>query len=386
MAKTADAVIGAGFGDEGKGLMADYFCSLQNPDKAIVARFNGGAQAGHTVVLPDGRRHVFSHFGAGTFQNVDTYLSNDFIVNPILFLKELDILKSSTRIFVGSECRITTPYDMLVNQCVETSRIDRHGSCGVGIFETMTRDKEIKFSMKSISTLTFSTCREILEEIQERAYKKIRNLAAFQRFEELMFLDFSEKFYRDLKTMLDQRIFVVDENHAFALHDHVIFEGAQGLLLNEKYGAAPHLTPSDTGCFTPLTLCDLNEVEHMNICYVTRAYTTRHGAGYLHNELSAEELKLSNIENETNVHNEYQGNFRYAKLKTIDIANAISKDFDQSKQFNVKCKKQIAMTCLDQLPRVNDANLNKVVLKQMLKPTKFFESFGPTRNHIRESK
>lgn len=78
---SAIAVIGAGFGDEGKGLMTDYCC--QRPKYTTVVRFNGGAQAGHTVVTPDGRRHVFSHFGSGTLRGAATFLSRFFICNPI---------------------------------------------------------------------------------------------------------------------------------------------------------------------------------------------------------------------------------------------------------------------------------------------------------------
>ena len=63
--KHAKTVIGANYGDEGKGLTTDYFAAEHGSD-ALVVRFNGGAQAGHTVTTPDGGRHVFSHFGSGS--------------------------------------------------------------------------------------------------------------------------------------------------------------------------------------------------------------------------------------------------------------------------------------------------------------------------------
>ena len=61
--KTAQVVIGAQFGDEGKGRVTDYYAAEVGRD-GIVIRFNGGAQAGHTVVAPEGLRHVFSHVGS----------------------------------------------------------------------------------------------------------------------------------------------------------------------------------------------------------------------------------------------------------------------------------------------------------------------------------
>lgn len=83
----ARVVIGSSFGDCGKGLVTDYLCSQ---GAGIVVRFNGGANAGHTVVTPDGQRHVFSHFGSGTLLGVPTFLSSFFVCNPIQFAKELD--------------------------------------------------------------------------------------------------------------------------------------------------------------------------------------------------------------------------------------------------------------------------------------------------------
>ena len=79
----ARVVIGSNFGDEGKGLTVDYLC---HQGAGVVVRFNGGAQAGHTVCL-DRLRHVFSHFGSGTLRGVPTYLSQFFIVNPIMFVR-----------------------------------------------------------------------------------------------------------------------------------------------------------------------------------------------------------------------------------------------------------------------------------------------------------
>ena len=118
----AHVVIGANYGDEGKGLMTDYLVKKHNAE--VVVRFNGGAQAGHTVVTPDGQRHVFSHFGSGTLAGARTFLSKHFVANPILFLKEKKVLEelSPTKklhnrfMWVDPSVMITTPYDMLINQ------------------------------------------------------------------------------------------------------------------------------------------------------------------------------------------------------------------------------------------------------------------------------
>ena len=85
--KTAYAVLGASYGDECKGLTTDYLCS-KTKGPVTVIRFNGGAQAGHTVQAPNGTRHVFHHFSSGSMLGAQTYLGQHFVCNPILFHEE----------------------------------------------------------------------------------------------------------------------------------------------------------------------------------------------------------------------------------------------------------------------------------------------------------
>ena len=89
--KDIKIVIGANFGDEGKGKLTDYY--TKNADNCIVVCSNGGAQRGHTVLKSDGTRHVFHHFGSGTLNGADTYLPEDFILNPLVFKEEWEELK-----------------------------------------------------------------------------------------------------------------------------------------------------------------------------------------------------------------------------------------------------------------------------------------------------
>ena len=81
----AHIVIGANFGDEGKGLATNFLAG--NLDDNIVVRFNGGGQAAHTVELDDGRRHIFHHISSGSFQGSPTFLTEHFIVNPKVLIK-----------------------------------------------------------------------------------------------------------------------------------------------------------------------------------------------------------------------------------------------------------------------------------------------------------
>ena len=116
------AVIGANAGTKVKAI-SDYLClQVENP---LVISFNGGGQAGHTVSSPEGIRHVFSHFGSGTLAGAPTYLSKYFIVNPILFNREYDVLVEKgivPRVYVSPECIVTTPFDMMINQAIGKAR------------------------------------------------------------------------------------------------------------------------------------------------------------------------------------------------------------------------------------------------------------------------
>ena len=104
--------------------MTDYFAyeAKKNKKSCIVVCHNGGAQKGHTVVTKDGIRHVFHHFGSGTFNGASTYLSEEYIVNPIIFRKEWEDLErkgGKIKCYINKNCRITVPFDMLINQMIE---------------------------------------------------------------------------------------------------------------------------------------------------------------------------------------------------------------------------------------------------------------------------
>ncbi len=136
-------IIGSNFGDEGKGLLTDWAAAPFGND-CIVARFNGGVQAGHTVVLPDGRRHIHSHFGSGTLAGAATFLGQHFVSNPLLFFRETAALEKLRielpLVYADERGLVSTPFDMLINQIVEAARGSRkHGSCGLGFGETIER-------------------------------------------------------------------------------------------------------------------------------------------------------------------------------------------------------------------------------------------------------
>src|SRR5438034_885069 len=139
--RRAIITVGLGFGDEGKGATVDFLCRHHDAD--LVVRYSGGSQAGHNVQLPDGRRHTFSQFGAGTLAGVSTYLAAPVVLHPTALvreaahLEELGVADPFRTLTVHPRCLVSTWLHQIANQLRELVRGDaRHGSCGHGIGET----------------------------------------------------------------------------------------------------------------------------------------------------------------------------------------------------------------------------------------------------------
>lgn len=133
-------IAGLGYGDEGKGTIVDW---LAREDGAnLVVRYNGGAQAAHNVVA-GGRHHAFAQLGSATFSGVPTLLSRHVLVNPIALFAEarhlaaIGVPDPLSLVSVEAGARVTTPIHVAANRLRELARTGRHGSCGMGIGETM---------------------------------------------------------------------------------------------------------------------------------------------------------------------------------------------------------------------------------------------------------
>ena len=337
-------VIGANFGDEGKGLMTDYFChqSTLRGEKSLVVLHNGGAQRGHTVVTPDGKKHIFHHFGSGTFVGADTYLSEDFILNPIIFRQEweeLESMKAIPKVYVNHTCRVTTPFDMILNQIIEESRDNaRHGSCGMGIHETMIRDV-CNYPIEMWFDSSDEAKRYYLKEIRNYLSERLLDFGINKipdNWKEIVNSDLLiENFISELNFM--GRNISIRFDRFIEYYDCVVFENGQGLLLDQNNTAYyPHLTPSNTGIKNSLEIiAEMSCKPDIEVCYVTRTYLTRHGAGRLDGECDKQEIN-PDMQDLTNVPNPHQGTLRYAKLIEKSLEERILKDFEPARKYGAK--------------------------------------------------
>lgn len=344
--KDIKIVIGANFGDEGKGLMTDYFANqVDFNKKALVICSNGGAQRGHTVLHIEGmptkegykeikQRHIFHHFGSGTFEGADTYLSPDFIVNPMQFRTEYEELEKEfhiqPKVYVNINCKMSTPWDMMLNQILEESRSSKkHGSCGMGIYETIHRYENMGFvNLKYIKKHP-----EYLKQIQkDYTTSRLRemNVTISSGWNRLLYDDgIVDAFMEDLDFFFNHVVFMDDRIMRSNTYSTLIFECAQGLLLDQSnMEYFPHLTPSNTGCKNPWNLIKNtfkdNEYD-LEVCYVSRSYMTRHGAGFFKSECEKEFINPDMVD-ETNVPNPHQDSLRYGTLDFEDLVSRTKKD------------------------------------------------------------
>lgn len=325
-------VIGANFGDEGKGLMTDYFCEQAfNP---MVILSNGGPQRGHTVVTPDGGKHVFKHFGSGSFCScctTPTYISSNYIVNPIVFNAERRELGFTPSCYVSPFCRVTTPWDMMANIIIEESRAERHGSCGMGIWETVLRTKSLVSGLYWSNILDFD-----IETIWQ--YYKYRfswaDIALSDEWKETFYdLNIVKRFKSDIKEMYSS---VKTEEGPLYIADTIVIENGQGLLLSDdNIDYYPNVTASNTGLKSAVDYMNLLRLrgywwDDIEVCYVSRTYMTRHGNGRFDTECDPADISEFIMPDKTNVYNPHQGYLRYGRLDIEDMISRCKKDFDDN--------------------------------------------------------
>lgn len=363
-------VIGSNFGDEGKGLMTDYFCSEASKldESCIVALCNGGAQRGHTVVTPDGIRHVFHHFGSGTFARAATYFGEEYILNPMAFRKEYEELKAlgySPRVYSHWNCRWSTPYDMITNQILEDSRgKNRYGSCGMGIWETVLRYRNtINPSFQQFYNMTKDEQVALLKRIRDE-YTSKRLLKAspevLQQWKDILESDnLIYNFIDDVQFLHSHVIF--DYGRVLKQYDNVVFENGQGLLLDQRHVQYyDNTTPSNTGIANPHIIIEkyLPNAD-VEVCYVTRTYMTKHGAGDFECECDKSEIN-AHIDDKTNITNPYQGTIRYGRLDVDGLVERIKEDIG-SIDYNVS----LAVTHINEFENKELLNLTELNVKYL---------------------
>lgn len=332
-------IVGVGFGDEGKGATVNALST--NPEETIVVRFNGGHQVGHTVVNND-VKHIFSNFGSGTLKGVSTYWSEYCTVNPMAVQLEGDALRNigvTPKVYYDANVMVTTPYDIYRN--ISDRMTIENGSVGVGFGATIQRNED-NYRL-FIRDLKYPSIRDAKLDLIKQYYEKICESKIFLNSDAMC------KVVEDFKSSCDDLVNkynIINESSSLMTYgfSHVIFEGGQGIMLDMDYGFFPNVTRSNTTSKNAMKLIKkwgLSE-NTINTYYITRAYQTRHGNGFLLNEnLDNSRIKIN--PNESNLNTGTQGIFRRSILDLNQLQYAISCD----EVDNLKSNKNLVITCLD---------------------------------------
>lgn len=350
----AIAVIGANYGDEGKGAVVNALSRQYKPEYVI--RFNGGGQAGHTVHLKDGTRHVFSTFGSGTFYGAKTYYTEDVLVSPRRIWEEkarLLLLDARPVLHIHRDARIITEWDIAANQFGEMFRRDAdlpHGTCGMGIGECVRRHLE------GGPTSLYAAYPEHSASHREWFMERIRAIgeetgADPKKYNaQLMGVMAAMK---ELPSPCPTDLYTGPEFSS--IEPTVIFEGAQGLLLDEDDpDHQPHVTWSKTGLTNVIKECKKYGWHLSQVHYVTRPYLTRHGVGPMH--AADPDGTIGWIDGKqpvdlTNVDNKWQGGLRYAAMDWDKLQARVNKDFKLALEAWPEDPPQLNLhfTCFDQM-------------------------------------
>lgn len=318
--KVVDIVIGMGFGDETKGATVDYLAEMHNAD--MVVRYNGGSQAAHNVVTPEGVHHTFSMFGSGTFAGARTHLSRFVRVDPYVLMEEATKLSKLIKgnpldlMSIDEGCVVITPFHVAHSQY--SASLHKRGTCGMGVGVAARYAEHHPYDALYVGDLRDeNVTRRKLGRLAYRFAKTIESTDVIDHVDKE--IEQMVDFYKDFS----RSVWLTNEEywqHFLATNHYTILEGAQGVLLDKNKGFRPYVTSSDTTLNNARDLLWGFDGKVRKIG-VTRCYATRHGVGTFPTE--SPEVKQF-VNEKHNVTNEYQEDFRVGWFDGNLMSSALS--------------------------------------------------------------
>lgn len=328
---------GLGFGDEAKGATVDAL--VRKTGAHTVLRYNGGSQAGHNVVTPEGVHHCFAQFGAGTLvPGTMTYCSQYMFVDPLRMKSEYDVLCKNgildgwERLIISNACPVITPFHKFTGQIRELARGDaRRGSCGMGVGEAMrdfARNPEECLTMGDL--FDEAVVAKKLQKLQERktaiAERIVRQYASIPSDIALCFTELRSRALWEV-CIRSYEIFskfpirfdggrILRE--LFTRPGTIVGEGAQGVLLDPRHGYRPYVTKSDCTFANAEALLQKYQGRIVRLG-ITRTYATRHGNGPF---VTEDEGLTGLLPDPRNVENQWQGKFRVGWFDLVALRYA----------------------------------------------------------------
>lgn len=271
-----EVIVGAQWGDEGKGKVID----LLSEKADIVARYQGGANAGHTVIVGD-REVVLHLIPSGIFHpHVTCVIGNGVVLDPIALLEEVDQLKTlgvevRGRLLISHNAHLIMPYHKLLDSIREQGE-NRIGTTGKGIGPAYI-DKFMRIGIKIVDLLDRDVLREKLKHNIEEKNELLSKVYGSEQLD----VDTIINEYQEYDKKIDE--YVTDTtlylNQAVRQGKKILAEGAQGALLDVDHGTYPFVTSSNPTSGGACTGLGIPPTAITGVTGVTKAYSTRVGHG-----------------------------------------------------------------------------------------------------------
>jgi adenylosuccinate synthase len=276
-------VIGAQWGDEGKGKITDLLSKSAN----VVVRYQGGVNAGHTVVVQDQTFKLHLIPSGILYPDTDCIIGSGTVIDPKVLLQELDQLAilniSCDHLFISETAHVTMPYHRLIDQAAEEKRGNQKiGTTKRGIGPTYA-DKSERTGIRIIDLMDATSFREQLQ------WTIANKNVILEKLYDLPPLDADEVF-AEYSAYADRlRPHVVDCSlkiyEAIQKRRNILFEGAQGTLLDLDHGTYPYVTSSNPVAGGACIGTGIGPTMIDRVIGVAKAYTTRVGEGPFPTEL-----------------------------------------------------------------------------------------------------
>lgn len=278
-------VIGTQWGDEGKGKIVDMLTDHVHG----VVRFQGGNNAGHTLVI-DGKKTILRLLPSGILRdNVHCFIGNGVVVSPPALVKEIADLEDkgisvSNRLHLSQSCSVILPYHVALDQARENAKNDRViGTTGRGIGPAY----EDKVARRGIRIVDLLHPERLTERLKKVAHHHNFMLEHYYHVESIPYkavLDELLRMAEHLKPMVaDVSSMLSELNHQ---KTNLLFEGAQGTYLDIDHGTYPFVTSSNTTAGAASTGSGLGPLNFHHILGITKTYVTRVGSGPFPTELN----------------------------------------------------------------------------------------------------
>lgn len=276
-------VIGAQWGDEGKGKITD----LLSRSAHVVVRYQGGVNAGHTVVVKDQTFKLHLIPSGILYADTECVIGNGTVIDPRELIKELDTLDtlgiSTSKLYISDSAHVTMPYHRILDQASEEQRGNKKiGTTRRGIGPTYA-DKSERTGIRMVDLIATDSLQEQLEWTIQYKNVVLEKLYGLEPLDPKVVVDEYAAYAERLRPHIVDSSLLIDR--AIRQRKNILFEGAQGTLLDLDHGTYPYVTSSNPVAGGACIGSGVGPTMIDRVIGVAKAYTTRVGEGPFPTEL-----------------------------------------------------------------------------------------------------